>query len=734
MRRWKLSWSPFVLSALAAGCGGGTELAPAPTDGDPANDVVEPDGTLDDGLPDTAEPRDSGADTKDTTTPVDAADGSALDTSTIGDTGDAAPLDTSIIGDVSTDVPDVADTALEVAVDAPSDTCVPIANPCLAAGKVCGTAGDGCGGTVTCAGCSGTCIDGSCDITGAAVCSTAGWCFRHPTPQPFTINDAFLVAPNDVYAVAGNGTILHYDGTKWTGTTGLGTTPFYGVWASSSTDVWAVGGSEFGAPLVFRGDAASGFTSVAVPTTGNMMVGSIWGTSATDIGMIALEGSYTSSWRWNGTALARSSYITSTYRATGGAYESSPTSRWCTTSGALYGWGTTNYAIQDLAAYNSVWGTGTDVFAAGPTGRIKRRIGTTWTAMVTPSAAVTYHDISGSTSSNVYAVGANGTVGVVHRWDGTSWVDVSPPGATTLRAVVAASGLDVLALGDGGAIHKRLLGAWSKDSQTLLTTTITASSAYSADNVWFASKYTATAPTVGLIHWNGAAWDATAVGSVSTVWASGPASALYATEGTSAGIYSVTVGGSPILERSGTFNAIWGTSPADVWAVGQGLIVRRSSGTWSVVTHPLTGTTAQLRALWGSGPNDVWAGGDSGYLLHWDGTSWSLVTSGTTAPILSLSGTSSSDVWAVTASQVIRWNGTAWSVQDTSSTAGNNAISAGGSEVWVASLTTLRRREGTAFVAAPASVGAALRTIAVVPGGKKIWAAGNLGVVVQKSP
>ena len=59
-----------------------------------------------------------------------------------------------------------------------------------------------------------------------------------------TTNNLFGIwgsAPNDVFAVGANGTILHYDGTGWSAQASGTTGHLYGVWGSSKYDVFAVG-------------------------------------------------------------------------------------------------------------------------------------------------------------------------------------------------------------------------------------------------------------------------------------------------------------------------------------------------------------------------------------------------------------------------------------------------------------------------------------------------------------
>jgi hypothetical protein len=58
-------------------------------------------------------------------------------------------------------------------------------------------------------------------------------------------------------------------------------------------------------------------------------------------------------------------------------------------------------------------------------------------------------------------------------------------------------------------------------------------------------------------------------------------------------------------------------------------------------------TANRLNAVWGSGPNDVWAVGDAGTIVHYDGTSWRSVVWQTNASLLGVSGTSERDVWFV---------------------------------------------------------------------------------------
>jgi len=75
-------------------------------------------------------------------------------------------------------------------------------------------------------------------------------------------------------------------------------------------------------------------------------------------------------------------------------------------------------------------------------------------------------------------------------------------------------------------------------------------------------------------------------------------------------------------QTSVVLRGIWGSSASDVWTVGDKGTIRHigaGASQWDVVASP---TTETLHAVWGSAPNDAWAVGESGTILHWDGAVW----------------------------------------------------------------------------------------------------------------
>ena len=111
-----------------------------------------------------------------------------------------------------------------------------------------------------------------------------------------------------------------------------------------------------------------------------------------------------------------------------------------------------------------------------------------------------------------------------------------------------------------------------------------------------------------------------------------------------------------------SINGIWGTSATNIFTVGfDGTILHYDGTSWSSMTSV---TTAHLYSIWGSSANDIFAVGDGGTVLHYDGTSWKSMPSGTTSQLQSIWGSSANDVFAVGGTffgEIVHYDGTSWS-------------------------------------------------------------------------
>ncbi len=249
---------------------------------------------------------------------------------------------------------------------------------------------------------------------------------------------------------------------------------------------------------------------------------------------------------------------------------------------------------------------------------------TLWSAQY--PAAVTLFGVWGTSPTDIYVVGALGTI--LH-YDGTDWRAMTSGTSDYLVAVWGSSSSDVYAHG---------CPAYDPNLPNYRCTTL-----HCDGTEWseMASGY----PRHLMGVWGTSSTDVYAVGELGRI--------LHY-DGTE---WSVMTSGTNL-----NLHGVWGTSASDVYAVGDlGTILHYDGNTWSGMN---SGTTWQLRGVWGTSSTDVYAAGLGGTILHYDGTSWSQMPSETTqleSDLLAVWGTSSSDVYVVGwFGTILHYDGTEW--------------------------------------------------------------------------
>ena len=195
--------------------------------------------------------------------------------------------------------------------------------------------------------------------------------------------------------------------------------------------------------------------------------------------------------------------------------------------------------------------------------------------------------------------------GTMCQGNGWCWYNPLPSGA--LWASVAGAGQTDLWVGGESPDVLRFDGArWSAVRTPLSSTS--GIWAASRDDVWFAGGApSATNSTIA--HWDGTA---------------------------------VTVSlESPVR---GGFNAIWGSGPRDIYAVGYETSVHWDGDTWTTIPGVIGTSIA------GSGPDDVWVGNYEG-MYHFDGVRWTRPPQFLGVFIESISVLGPNDLWALTLAQ-----------------------------------------------------------------------------------
>jgi hypothetical protein len=290
-----------------------------------------------------------------------------------------------------------------------------------------------------------------------------------PFPAGFAATGLWASSLSDIFAVGmspSGRTVLHYDGSAWADhTLPAGEGDVLGVWGSSPSDVYAASGTSIWhyngtvwATAYDQGELSSYRNIAGISAQDVYAVG--WIDQFKNTGLIE---------HYDGVTWSRPNEpVINEY---GEVFDVSGTSRtdvyavgrqdapFDTEPGEpdvhhkiLHydgtGW-TMVFGIltehTDPTGFTSVWATApNDVFAVGSGGHIWHFNGSEWLAMASPTADHLW-DLWGSSGSDVFAVGNAGIL----RYDGSSWSVIDQRRGTR----VWGAGTDLFVLAEGGVLH-----------------------------------------------------------------------------------------------------------------------------------------------------------------------------------------------------------------------------------------------------------------------------------------
>lgn len=257
-----------------------------------------------------------------------------------------------------------------------------------------------------------------------------------------TSTDMFIVGADD-----GTGpVVLHWDGSAWERLETFTTGDLWWVWSDGGDVVFMSG--EGGRMLQYSKSART-FTEEVITNPAYKLFG-IWGSSATDV--FAVGGDINGAndgivLHYDGTTWAESHIVSDNpgQDGTPGTPDDSPRQ-------AFKVWG---------SAADDVWVVGTGAL-------VSHFDGAAWTDLPQPvyqSSPLT--TVSGSGPSDIWAVGGFGNAIVAH-FDGTAWADASPPPQDIVpffNGVSASAAYGVAACGGNGSIYYRQGTVWQADER-----------------------------------------------------------------------------------------------------------------------------------------------------------------------------------------------------------------------------------------------------------------------------
>lgn len=295
-----------------------------------------------------------------------------------------------------------------------------------------------------------------------------------------------------------------------------------------------------------------------------------------------------------------------------------------------------------------IWGTdANNVYAVG-FGTGVHWDGRSWT----PVAGLLGSSVSGSGPDDVWAGADDG----IRHFDGSAWTQVPQFIGAFVQDLVVAGRNDVWAEVSSNGITdiEHFDGqSWTVSFEVNLVgvggVALTTIGASGPGDVWVGgTRFDPTNQRGYLAHFDGTGWTVApeAPEPIQRV-ESAPAFGVLAV-GQQGGF--VQLDATPTLgftdERGGpsqNLTGVWGSSPADMWAVGRAGSVLHFDGT--AVAAMSSGVTEDLVDVWGTAPDDVWIVGDAGTALHFDGAALTKVATGTTANLLAVFTGARGDVW-----------------------------------------------------------------------------------------
>lgn len=185
------------------------------------------------------------------------------------------------------------------------------------------------------------------------------------------------------------------------------------------------------------------------------------------------------------------------------------------------------------------------------------------------------------------------------------------------------------------------------------------------------------------------------------------------------------------LPQGNTLKAVWGNSSNDVFAVGYyGTIVHYDGSSWSVMDND---SSEELLGVWGSSEDDVFAVGTNGTILHYDGVSWAPMARATTNHLWGVWGSSSNDVYAVgNWGTILHYDGNTWTPMNSGTDVYLSSIwgSAGNDIYAVGDRGTILHYNGVSWTPSPSN---ALTTLTSIWGSSSsnIYVASRAGVLLH---
>lgn len=169
-------------------------------------------------------------------------------------------------------------------------------------------------------------------------CDVGQWCWQWPRPQGNPLNATLVLSARDQWAVGDRGTIVHYDGARWSQVRSPSDVDLRRLWGSGPNDVWAYGSRSVGggnpryALIHWDGARWQLVAHGALP-----FIQDLHGSGADNLWLATTGNDAAALLRWNGAAFVAAPALPDTARAQS-VCARSPSEVWVTASDARNSW------------------------------------------------------------------------------------------------------------------------------------------------------------------------------------------------------------------------------------------------------------------------------------------------------------------------------------------------------------------------------------------------------------
>ncbi len=467
----------------------------------------------------------------------------------------------------------------------------------------------------------------ACAVPSQGVCNARGWCLENPFPSSLEAMAVHGTSPGDVWVATKGDTLLHFDGTAWSGRSGAVGGEIVQIFASAPGEVWVARNDG----AILRGDGKSFTTMIAELGQGQTGVRALFtGGGRDDLWIWRSRALVHELFHWDGKQMQpvpAPSYPNAIFAAAGGPIRYIDS----TTINRFDG---KAWVVEQFfgGRIGGIWGRAADdIWAIGGKGNANTGVllhydGKSWSEAPNPPPFEQYNAFGGAGPSALFATfwNARGTGVGMMAFDGKSWTQVIDPSSHKWLGPIYVAGPGDVWLAPSQILH------WDGQAEAKVGCATAIDPLQVAwgsgeNDVWVAGRRPYSGETASsLYHYDGKTWSGGLTG--------------------------------------GAIDAIAGTAPDDVWTVGEE--IRHFDGkSWSV---SLPGKPFRVPAIQVLSRTEAYAAADDGSVLRWDGGAWTKLAGapeGRNTAAMGIAAGGPRDISVVTdGGGIFHWNGRAWAM------------------------------------------------------------------------